>query len=742
MNECTALKCLGGQNMKVNNSSNPNQVQRNDQPADLQEGEVVKATVKEKLPNNEAIVQIKGKSMQVKVDGNVSKGDNVTLQVTDTDGKLPSVKVMPDSSGNGGAQSQSPDAARVIRGLGETPTNDLKMAVSLVMGQGLPIDKSILGQLKLFMEKGAGTVGQKLDAIQALLNKQAPITMTTLQAVNEALNGAGLKSLLQQLQPSGDSVKSQDTQTPGTLMDALESTQLSTTNTSTNSTKQTLADLNTFKQLVTREPNLNKAIVQVKKSIATLPNLGEEIKRPLQKAIVEAEQFQEMGRSHIGRNVLAKALDTAIDKLSAESDPVPTKAKVEQDNAIDDTTPSQSQNYLQNEAMQAVGANSKDILITQITRRLGEAAEDFKAVKREIVRNLDNLEKSIPTARINVLPQVKPLLESTIDMLDRTILKSDITMFTDMSMEKTLMGASGQLSQARKLLAQGDNEQAAQLVNDVKQSLDKLNFKPTITRVQHFLTADSIFQGGVSDGQKLSLQTEQLTRAFSPEHASARSTFEFMRSLGLNHESEVAQAVVLNKDQVEPQELQKNLKATMLQIMKQQGDIASQRIGDQPIDKAFMNLTGQQILNKNDTQSSMQSLFFNLPVMLGAKVEDVKVFVNGRKEGEKIDWENCSCYFLLDTKKLGETGIMLTAVSRNLSVSIRNDSPNFKETMQPLVDKCRDRLKEIGYNITNVQFDKLTQESAKPSVEEKPAEKSGTDIARFVTGQKGFDFKA
>lgn len=714
--------------MKVNNSSNVNQMQRNDQSPDLQEGEVVKATVKEKLPNNEAIVQIKGKSVQVKLDGNVAKGDNVTLQVTKNDGELPQVKVLPDQSATSLEQGQTADAARVIRGLGETPTAELKSAVSLLMRQGIAIDKQVLGQIKQFMEQGAGTFTQKLDALQAVINKQAPVTLTTLQAVNEALHGDHLKTLVQQLLTPNESSSAQK---PTTLLEALNDAD-STAN------RKTLAELKTIKQSIDSEPNFTKTLQRLKKSIAEFPKLNVELKLPLQKALADAEQFHEMGRPQIGRNVLTKALDTAVDKLAAD---VSANKQTDAD-LMDDTASSTSQSYLQNEAMQAIGVNSKDFIVTQITRRLGEAAEQFKTVKREIVRNLDNLQKSIPQGRINVLPQVKPLLESTIDMLDRTILKSDVTMFTDMSTEKDLMNASGQLSQARKLLAQGDNEQAAQLVNDVKQSLDKLNFKPTITRVQHFLTTDSIFQGSAADTHKLSAQMEQMTRAFTPEHASARSTFEFMRSLGLNHESEVAQALVLNKDQIEPQELQKNIKATMLQIMKQQGEAATQRIGDQPIDKAYMNLTGQQILNKNDAQSSMQSLFFNLPVMLGAKVEDVKVYVNGRKEGEKIDWENCSCYFLLETKKLGETGIMLTSVSRNLSVSIRNDAPNFKETMQPLVERCRDRLKEIGYNITNVQFDKLHQDTVKPGFEEKQKEKAETDANRFVTAQKGFDFKA
>lgn len=725
--------------MKVNNSSNLNQVQRSDQQPDLQEGEVVKATVKEKLPNNEAIVQVKGKSLQVKMDGNVSKGANVTLQVTDTDGKKPSVKVVPEQPSNKSAQGQSTDVVQVIRGLGESPTTDLKMAISILMGQGLPIDKQVLGQLKLFMEKGAGTLVQKLDALQAVINKQAPVTLTTLNAVNEALNGDNLKTLVQQLLSNGDSVTSQTEKMPTTLLDALnDSKSITTTQKDRNTTlKQALAELSAIKQSVDTEPNLNNVILHIKKSITSFPKLDTEITLPLQKAIREAEQFQNIGRPQIARNVLSNAMDTAMEKLDEDA-AINTDTNTD---SIDESGSSPGESYLQNEAMQAIGVNSKALLVTQITRRLGEAAEEFKTVKREIVRNLDNLVKSIPQGRINVFPQVKPLLESTIDMLDRTILKSDVTMFTDMSMEKTLMTASGQLSQARKLLSQGDNEQATQLINDVKQSLDKLNFKPAITRIQHFLAQDSMFRGGASGTQKLPDQMEHMIRAFTPENASARSTFEYMRSLGLNHESEVAQALVLNKDQLEPQDLQKNLKATMLQIMKQQGDATTQRIGDQPIDKAYMNLTGQQILNKNDSHSNMQSLFFNLPVMLGAKVEDVKIYVNGRKEGEKIDWENCSCYFLLDTKKLGDTGIMLTSVSRNLTVFIRNDSPNFKETMQPLVDRCKDRLKEIGYNITNVQFEKLNQETAEPS-EDKQREKTDADVNRFVTGQKGFDFKA
>lgn len=721
---------VGDLDIKVDNSSNLNQVRRSDQPSELQEGEVCKATVKETLPNNEAIVQVKGKQMQVKVEGNVSKGENVTLEVTDTQGKIPSVKIIASSDASG-TTTASTEAMRVIRGMGMTPTPELKMAVALIMSEGFPIDKQTLSELKLFLNKGSGTIAQKMDTLKAVLSKQAPITMMTLSAVQEALHGESLKTLMLQQMNGGQSETASSQNITGILFGSTQVQEQAQTGRS-HQLRDALRTLSSVRHQVETEPNLGNLLKQMKQMAEPFSGLDQDIADTLNKAIREAESFHEMGRSSIARNVMTKTLDAVAETLKQKVSVLPEG---------DETGDASMQTYLQNESLQAIGLQSKDLLITQVTRRLGEAAEQFKTVKREIVRNLDNLIKSIPQARINVLPQLKPLLENTIDLLDRTILKSELTLFTDMGTEKTLMTASSQLSEARKLLRQGENQQAAQLVNDVKQQLDKLNFKPSITRIQHFLAGDSISLLESASPGKLAAQFAHMTRAFSPDQASARSAFEFIRSLGLNHESEVAQALVLKRDQMEPQELQNNLKATMLQALKQQGEGSAQRIADQPIDKALLNLTGQQILSKTDSHTSMQSLFFSLPVMLGAKPEDVKVYINGRKEGEKLDWENCSVYFLLETKKLGETGIMLTAVNRNLSISIRNDRPGFKESMQPMVERCKERLQEIGYYISHVQFEKLNQDVEKPAVENKPRDKAESEMTRLVTGVKGYDFK-
>ncbi len=82
---------------------------------------------------------------------------------------------------------------------------------------------------------------------------------------------------------------------------------------------------------------------------------------------------------------------------------------------------------------------------------------------------------------------------------------------------------------------------------------------------------------------------------------------------------------------------------------------------------------------------------------------------------------------------------MLTAVSRNLSISIRNDRPDFKAKMQPMVERCKEHLREIGYNISSVQFEKLHRDSGSSPVEQK--EKAEPSLNRMVTGTKGYDFK-
>ena len=103
----------------------------------------------------------------------------------------------------------------------------------------------------------------------------------------------------------------------------------------------------------------------------------------------------------------------------------------------------------------------------------------------------------------------------------------------------------------------------------------------------------------------------------------------------------------------------------------------------------------------------MQSMFFNLPLMLGGKPENLQVFINSKNEGQQVEWENCNLYFLLETKKLGDVGILLNSTDRNLSITIKNDLPGFKEKIEPLASLTKEKLQEVGYNVSSINFARM-----------------------------------
>lgn len=152
------------------------------------------------------------------------------------------------------------------------------------------------------------------------------------------------------------------------------------------------------------------------------------------------------------------------------------------------------------------------------------------------------------------------------------------------------------------------------------------------------------------------------------------------------------------------------------------------------MEQTLSNLTGQQLLSKHES-TGMQQLAMQLPFLLEKQVENVKIFVNSQKQGESIDWENCSLYFVLETKKMGEVGIMLNAQNSNLSLTFKNDQDDFQEKMTPLAAESLTRLQEIGYHAGAVQFKPFTAQTVDVPT---PAPAGQSDRAPLK--QKGYDF--
>ncbi|MEJ9367412.1 hypothetical protein [Schinkia azotoformans] len=508
------------------------------------------------------------------------------------------------------------------------------------------------------------------------------------------------------------------------------------------------AQLNEALKQIQKESNLDQAFAQIRKELLSNPNLDLNTIEKIEKAMERSTQLLEKGRELGARQQITNALNEIEQELT-KMEPKQLNQPTDQQKGIQDELIKQ---FDQNEEFQTLPLQAKNILVTKVTQKLAQATHDFRELKREITKNLDTVERLIDTFKKNAYPQAKQMLETTISKLDNAILKSDMMLFTDMKTEKQLMQASSQLADAKKLLAKGNHTEAAKIVHDIKTLLDKINFKPSEQKVMHFVSKEitNLEKIQKPPTQQLLNQFDETARSYVRQEPSARQMFEMVRSLGLNHDSDLAKSLVFQKGGESPfqqgqqdQQQQENLKAVLMKLTQTGGDEASTRIAQQA-EQALNNLTGQQLLSKSDSGNSLQSMFFTLPLLLGEKPENLQVFVHSKKEGQQVDWENCNLYFLIETKRLGDVGIMLTSTDRNLSITIKNDKPGFKQKMEPIAAITKEKLQEVGYSINSINFTRMTlinSPTAQNQQRDNINKPEHETQMRPVFTEKGMDFK-
>ena len=485
-------------------------------------------------------------------------------------------------------------------------------------------------------------------------------------------------------------------------------------------------------KMLRSEPDLEQALSKIQKEVAGNPNIDLKTIDKVEKAINGAQQLQDKGREIAARQKLTQEL------TDIQQDLVKTEPKSSPEQQAMKT----AEQYDVNEMLQSLNIASKDILVTKVTQKLAQATHDFRELKREISRNLDGVERVINTFKKNAYPHAKQMLETTISKLDNAILKSEMMLFTDMKTEKQLMQASGQLAEAKKLLAKGDHAEASKIVHNVKNLVDKLIFKPSEQKIMHYVNKESMMMEQKSPSQQMLSQFSEAAHSATRGEPSARQMYDMVRSLGLNHESEVANNLVFHKnDQTgrEQQQQEQNLKAALMKLIQSEGQEARTPISQQA-EQALNNLTGQQLLSKSDASGSLQSMFFNLPHLLGGKPENLQVFINSKNEGQQVEWENCNLYFLLETKKLGDVGILLNSVDRNLSITIKNDLPGFKDKMEPIVEMTKGKLQEVGYNVTSINFAKMNPVQEQVTAKEVENEVDQARTTRQIFNERGLNF--
>ncbi|WP_240468857.1 metal-dependent peptidase [Anoxybacillus sp. MB8] len=547
------------------------------------------------------------------------------------------------------------------------------------VGRGKEALQKLVQTLRAIEQQLAPEYVQRANMIADRLEQQ---TMTLAEAVRQIQGDATLAK-----QPNMAQTLQQVTQMLDEQRQQLL-TSLATTESEKRATNDVRAAIAQAIKTMQREPNVKEAINMARAQLA------QHMEPSLHETFVRADELAENGREMAARQTVVQALQQVEQTLLPSDSPTPDDAAYE--------------------SFAALGLQSKDIIVQTVTKRMAEATKQFQQTKRDMMRNLDAIDHVITQYKQAARPQAKQLLETTIKQLDQTILKSDAMLFADMTMEKKLLQASSQLAEAKKMLEKGQMAEVQNIVKQVKRTLEQMQFKPSDVKVKHFVDGQSLKQQAPE--QALLAQWNDVVQ---PE-PSARHMLQTMRRLGLMHETDMANALVFNG---ESEQAEDTMKGLLMKLAQTGGEAAKQA------EQALTNMTGQQLLNKNDQGSAMQTLFFTIPLLLQKEVKDVKVYVNARNDGKRVDWENCSLYFLLETKKLGDVGVLLSANERTISVTFRNDREDFAERMRPLVETATKRLEDIGYRVGYVQFTTF----------EKKEEKTN-EPKRATWTEKGYDF--
>jgi hypothetical protein len=380
--------------------------------------------------------------------------------------------------------------------------------------------------------------------------------------------------------------------------------------------------------------------------------------------------------------------------------------------------------YWNEEWFQTIPVQTKDMIVKTITEKLSQAALDFKKLQIEMNKKLENAAFLLNSGQTLARQQAKQFVEAVINTLDRAILQEEFMLFTDMKTEKQMLQASVKLAEAKQLLTEGKQSDALKTVNEVKNLLEGLRFQPADVKIKHFVSAFHFKEQEAMPEQQFLSQLARTLKLPLGEEVSARNMFGQFRQLGFQHEQDVSRALLLKQPAIEPQ----NIKALLMKLSQGEPSMIAQQA-----EHALANMTGQQLLSKFDANNHMQTMFYQLPMLLQDQIETVHIYLNSRNDGGKLDWQNCSLYFLLDTEKYGKIGILLQALERNLTLTIKTDNEKLAEALRPLTEMAKENLEAIGYNVKGINFTKMNEQEEQTAA-------ADTTQAKETNKEKGYDW--
>ena len=244
-------------------------------------GDVLQATVKERVNNQDAVVSMKGTTSTVTFEGKVPEQEKVFVEIT---GKTPEgnyiVKVSDRSVATSSSQQTIP----------QNTDSQVSDAIKAFTSRGMTVTKENISVVKEFLTNGKGTTEQKMDTLRMMAQKQIVISDITLKSVHEALNGKPLsQSLLSVLDELGAEYNQ-------VVLHQLFLKKAITT----------------VRTEVQREPDVAKAIKIVENFLKNT-SLNETSKKALENSVSQAKRLSQVGQAVNAKVQLVQSL-VAIEK--------------------------------------------------------------------------------------------------------------------------------------------------------------------------------------------------------------------------------------------------------------------------------------------------------------------------------------------------------------------------------------------------------------------------------------------
>lgn len=521
-------------------------------------------------------------------------------------------------------------------------TSEEDMIKAVFESENKEMSKEDLKAAKTFLEEAPGSLPEKLQALKMVLQKDIPLTVKHLSQVNLALNFPLPQVIIDGLTP--EPVKEESGESAN-------------------------------KTIEVDQANL-EGLLELMKGFES-----KGVKAPVE--LIEDDHERVTIDPHEGQR------ETSFEGELETQEPLETLPVEGQESAsflqpLEDLTEVLSE---------MISEPSKEVLKfveVKVSQVMVEAKQTFEVVQKNIVNTLD-----LVTPR--TLPvDGKEVLAAVIDKLDDVLMKSDMTLYTDMTTERDLLSSSSKLEKSRGLIKDQPHK-AFEIIKEVKNQIDRIRFNPSKEKI--FGVVQKQFKAQVDIKQEVSYNL-QLSGQVG---VSPRSVLETLRSLGINHEAEVAE--VLNKNDKTAFKSIENMKSVLMKL---------DNTHDEKVVKSLDHITGQQLVNKLDVKSQKQHLMFHMPVQTQTEIKDMKIHVNGQKNNQKMDWQNSRLYFVVHLDSIGDTGILVDVHGGQLSMTIKNDSLGLEDKMKTIMSEASQRLEEVGFLAQKIKFAPLSREEKLP----------------------------